>query len=280
MRIRLVSLSIFLLLCGLTLTQTAAAQSYYVALGDSLAVGYQPISGPPYTQGYADDLFALYSPHIPGLTLTKLGCVGETTSSMVQGGAPLCPNYPAGSSQLDAAVAFLQSHQGHVALVTLDIGANDVDGCVSTTGIDKSCIESGFSTVSANLPWILRELRQAAGPHTPIVAMNYYDPFLAAWELGSAGQSIALQSLAAATDFNVLLGAIYHAFAVPVAHVAQVFRTYNFLPVPGENVPVNVFIILAWTYMAAPAPIGPDIHPNAAGYVAIAGAFAAKIKLP
>lgn len=77
MRIRLVSLSIFLLLCGLTFTQTAAAQSYYVALGDSLAVGYQPISGPPYTQGYADDLFALYSPHIPGLTLTKLGCVGE-----------------------------------------------------------------------------------------------------------------------------------------------------------------------------------------------------------
>ena len=65
MRIRLVSLSIFLLLCGMTLTRTAAAQSYYVALGDSLAVGYQPISGPPYTQGYADDLFALYSPALP-----------------------------------------------------------------------------------------------------------------------------------------------------------------------------------------------------------------------
>ena len=279
MRTRLVTLAIFLVFCASSLAPAAAAQSYYVALGDSLAVGYQPVSGPPYTQGYADDLFALYSPHIPGLTLTKLGCVGETTATMVQGGAPLCPNYPAGSSQLDAAVAFLQSHQGQVALVTLDIGANDVDGCVSTTGIDKSCIESGFSTVSANLPWILRQLRQAAGPHTPIVAMNYYDPFLAAWALGSAGQSIALQSLAAATEFNVLLGAIYQVFAVPVADVAQAFRTYNFLPVPGENLPVNVFLILSWTYMAAPAPIGPDIHPNAAGYVAIAGAFAAKIKL-
>ena len=44
-----------------------------------------------------------------------------------------------------------------------------------------------------------------AGPHTLIVGMNYYDPFLAAWELGGNGQSLALQSLAAATDFNVLL---------------------------------------------------------------------------
>jgi lysophospholipase L1-like esterase len=277
MRIRLVYLVLIVMLCGSVFVHPAAAQSYYVALGDSLSVGYQPINGGiPTTQGYADDLYALYSTRIPGLSLTKLGCPGETAASMVQGG--ICPNYPAGTSQLEAAISFLQSHQ--VALVTLDIGANDVDGCVSTTGIDKTCIESGFASVSANLPWILSQLRKAAGPKTLIVGMNYYDPFLAAWELGGNGQALAVQSLATATEFNVLLGAIYQVFRVPVADVAQAFRIYNFLPVPGENVPVNVFLTLTWTWMAAPPPVGPDIHPNASGYAVIAGAFAAKITIP
>ncbi len=276
MRIRLATLSVFLLLCGLALTRPAAAQIYLV-LGDSLAVGYQPVPVPPgpTDQGYADDLFLKYKSYIPGLMLKKLGCPGETSSSMVQGG--VCPNYPVGSSQLDAAVNFLETHQNQVVLVTFDIGANDVDGCVTSTNIDKSCIESGFASVSGNLPWILRQLRQAVGPHTPIVGMNYYDPFLAAWELGSTGQSIALQSLAAATEFNVLLGGIYQAFGIPVADVAQAFRIYNFLPVPGENVPVNVFLTLSWTYMSASPP---DIHPTPAGYAIIARAFASKIKLP
>jgi hypothetical protein len=34
-----------------------------------------------------------------------------------------------------------------------------------------------------------------------------------------------------------------------------------------------VFLTLTRTWMAAPAPYGPDIHPNAAGYAVIAGAF-------
>jgi lysophospholipase L1-like esterase len=277
MRTRLVVLAAFLMLCGPQFAHAAAAQTYYVALGDSLAVGYQAINGGgPTLQGYADDLFTQYSTVIPGLALAKLGCPGETTSSMAQGG--VCPNYPVGSSQLDAAVSFLQTHQ--VALVTIDIGANNVDSCVSSTSIDKTCLESGFASVSSELPFILRQLRKAAGPRTLIVGMNYYDPFLAAWEFGPAGRSLALQSLAAATDFNVLLGAIYQVFDVPVADVAQAFRIYNFLPVPGENVPVNVFLTLSWTYMSAPPPIGPDIHPNAAGYLSIARAFSSKITLP
>jgi lysophospholipase L1-like esterase len=277
MRIRLLTLSVVLTLCGTLLAHPAAAQTYYVALGDSLAVGYQPTDPTDSLKmGYADDLYTQYRTHIPGLSLMKLGCIGETTASMIQGGA--CSNYPTGSSQLDAAIAFLASHT--VALITIDIGANDVDHCVTTTAIDKSCIESGFASVSGNLPYILRQLRKAAGPKTLIVGMNYYDPFLALWALGGNGPSLALQSLSAATDFNVILGAIYQVFGVPVADVAQAFRIYNFLPVPGENVPVNVFLTLAWTYMGAPAPLGPDIHPDAAGYAAIAGAFASKIRLP
>jgi lysophospholipase L1-like esterase len=282
MRIRSIVPSVFVMLIGLALAHATSGQTYYVALGDSLAIGYQPspTGGPggPTSVGYADDLFLQLKTRNPSLMLEKLGCFGETTSSMIQGGAIDCPQYPTNSSQLDAAVGFLQAHPNQVALITLDIGANDVDGCVSATTIDSSCVQAGFASVSSNLPWILLQLRKAAGPHTPIVAMNYYDPFLAAWKLGgSGGHALAIQSLQATTEFNVILGSVYLAFGVPVADVAQAFRIYNFLPVPGENVPVNVFLTFVWTGMILTPP---DVHPNTAGYAVIAGAFANKISLP
>jgi lysophospholipase L1-like esterase len=275
MWIRLVGLAVFVMLWGAAIAR-ATEPTYYVALGDSLAIGLQasPSGDVATNQGYADDLFAQYSTQIPGLTLSKLGCSGETTTSMIEGG--IC-NYADGS-QLDAAVAFLKTHK--VAFVTLDIGANDVDHCFTTSGIDSSCVQNGLKTVASNLPWIVRELRQAAGPNTPIVAMNYYDPFLAAWTIASGGKTVAVDSLAAATEFNLILESIYLAYRIPVADVARAFKIYNFIAVPGEDVPVNVFLTLAWTWMGAPAPVGPDIHPNAAGYAAIAGAFASKIAVP
>jgi lysophospholipase L1-like esterase len=279
MRIRFVTLFVLLMMLGAVSVCVAAGPTYYLALGDSLAVGIQwSASGDvPTNEGYVDDLYAQFSQRIPGLALApKLGCSGETTSSMIHGG--ICSNYPVGSSQLDAAIAFLQTHK--VAFVTLDIGANDIDHCFSSTAIDTSCVEAGLNSVASNLPWILRELRSAAGPQTPIVAMNYYDPFLAAWALGGNGPSLALESLEAATEFNLLLEAIYGVFGVPVADVARAFRIYNFTPVPEEDLPVNVFLTLSWTWMTAPPPFGPDVHPNTAGYAAIAGAFATKITLP
>jgi lysophospholipase L1-like esterase len=278
MRIRFFSLTMLVMLCGSTLAHAAAQPTYYLALGDSLAVGLQPsASGDvPTNQGYTDDIFDVYHLIKPGLTLVKLGCSGETTYTMIYGG--IC-NYGAEGSQLDAAVSFLETHK--VALVTLDIGANDVDGCVtlSPLNLDIGCVETGSMNVSTNLPMILRALRSAAGEGTPIVGMNYYDPFLAAWELGPAGQTLAAQSLAAATGFNTALEGIYQLFAIPVADVAKAFRISNSTPIPDLNIPVNVFLTLTWTWMAAPAPYGPDIHPNAAGYAVIAGAFA-KILIP
>jgi len=52
--------------------------------------------------------------------------------------------------------------------------------------------------------------------------------------------------------------------------VAATFRINN---TPGVT-PLNVALALVWTWMAAPAPRGPDVHPNALGYAAIASAFA------
>ena len=266
-----------LCLCGLAfflaLTYVAAQSNYYLALGDSLAIGIQPSpSGDvPTNQGYVDDLYNVLRLRTPRLALVKLGCSGETTSTMRNGG--IC-TYSAGN-QLAAAVAFIETH--HVSLITIDIGANDIDHCVSITGIDATCVAAAFASVGSDLPQILAALRAAAGASTPIVAMNYYDPVLAAWPLGTEGQALANASVTVTNEFNALLQSAYQAFSVPVADVAHAFQTNNFTVIPFINLPVNVEVILSWTWMGAPVPLGPDVHPNAIGYAVIAGAFAEKI---
>ena len=272
---QLLTVCMFVTIVGLA--QAAAQPGYYLALGDSLAIGLQP-SGKgagidiPTNQGYVDDLYAFLRARNPGLRLAKLGCSGETTSSMVSGG--MCA-YPEGS-QLAAAENFLQTHR--VELITIDIGANDVDHCISPV-FSLGCIETGTGLVELNLPQILLGLR-AASPNTPIVAMNYYDPFLAAWILGPAGQTLAGESKTATDEFNGELQEIYEAAGVPVVDVASAFEVDNGNPIPFLNVPVNVLLTLIWTWTAAPAPFGPDIHPNALGYAVIAEAFVTKITKP
>jgi len=273
MRIRFVGLSIVVMLWAAVPARAAGGPPpFYLSLGDSLAQGVQwsPLTHTDIitTDGYVDDLDKIYTQVIPGLQLAKLGCPGETTTSMIHGNA-LC--YPVGMNQLDLAIAFLQDPRYRVAFITLDIGANDVEGCVSATGIDAACVQAGLNSVAVNLPLIVSKLRRAA-PHTPIVAMNYYDPFLALWALGVNGPKLALQSLEVATAFNVLLESVYGIFRVPVADVAAAFQTYNLLPMPGEDVPVDVFRILSLTWMTV-----QDIHPNHWGYWVIADAFAKKL---
>jgi hypothetical protein len=94
------------------------AGSNYLALGTSLAVGFQPHRGPT-ANGYVDNVWRTYHETIPGLGLENVGCPGETTRSMLTGRGSLC-GYPEGS-QLDAAVAFLDAHPGEIAFVTVEV---------------------------------------------------------------------------------------------------------------------------------------------------------------
>ena len=95
------------------------------------------------------------------------------------------------------------------------------------TGVDIDCIlapDGPFAKVATNLPIILSALQQAADDDTPIVAMNYYNTFLASWLTGPEGEVLALQSALLADIFNNdILGQTYAAFGVPVAGVAGAF---------------------------------------------------------
>jgi lysophospholipase L1-like esterase len=249
---------------------------YYLALGDSLAAGVQPdASGQSVitSQGYASDIAAELQRRDADLKFVNLSCPGESTDTMLHGGCPAPHSY---ADQTDAAVAFLAAHEHARILVTVDIGANDVDDCLSQ-GIDQTCVAQGINDVAANVPQILAKLKAASGSRTKFVAMNYYDPFLAEWLTGPAGQQLAVDSVKLGDTLNGVLGKVYKAFGVPVADVSGRFDTEDFTPLvpltPTVEVPLNVARICQWTWMCAPAPVGPNIHANATGYLQIAGTF-------
>jgi len=245
-----------------------AGPVYYLSLGDSLAAGTQP--GHEFSdQGYADQLAGLLRARMPNLRLVKLGCPGETTTSMIapdlpyegRSGQNAC-HYPHGS-QLAEAVSFLRAHQRSTVLVTIDLGPNDLFR------------GGGVPAIAANFPVILAALRDAAGPGVPIVGMNFYDPRLAqVWfdpthpgDLGALGVEIAN-----AVGFNNFIESLFAAAGDPVADVEAAFATTDTTLV--GTTPRDVVIVCAWTWICTPQQ---DIHANATGYGVIATAFLAKL---
>ena len=254
---------------------------YYVSLGTSLSVGIQPDAqgnNQRTNDGYADQLFDIIEPQFRKIRLVKLGCPGETTTTMMAGG--IC-TYEEGS-QLAQAIEFLHAHKDKVELITIDVGVNDIlaAGCIIGTDINIECINGAIFQVADNLPVILSALQEAADPGTPIVGMNYYNTFLASWLTGLDGQVLAVQSAGLASLLNrVVLGPTYGAFGIPVADVANAFMSDDFttmvpFPPPFNVVPLNVAVICQLTYMCVPGPVGPNIHANPAGYGVMAATFA------
>jgi lysophospholipase L1-like esterase len=261
---------------GVTSASAAPTGHYYLALGDSLSVGWQPNAngvGLETDQGYVDDIFAAQQLADPTLQLVKLGCPGETSHSFINGGVCARPY----KSQLAAAEYFLKKYGAQTSFVTIDIGANNVDNCISGTTVNLTCVSRGIAQMQKDLPVILNGL-QAADPGVKIFAMNYYDPFLAVYLQGQ--QSLATQSETLTKVFNQDEEKIYAKHSAPVAHVANAFLTFdntfnNGDTLAGNPVPDNVYEICTLTYMCAPAPVGPNIHANPAGYQVIANSFLA-----
>jgi lysophospholipase L1-like esterase len=251
--------------------------SYYLSLGDSLARGVQPNArgdSVETDQGYPNLLYARLRAARPGLRLALLGCPGETTVTMTRGG--IC--HYQGGSQLAAAAAFLRAHRGHVLLVTLDIGANDIATCESELSLQNIAGCSGeVNAAAANLAAILTRVRAAAGSGVPVIGMNYYLPALSVWRTGLLGQltARAAQKLLAAAN-----GKIDHAYSQAGDAYADVFTAFdtsdfgNPTTVAGlGTLPRNVARVCQWTWSCTPGPRGPNEHANAAGYQVIADAF-------
>jgi lysophospholipase L1-like esterase len=275
-----VATTVSLALASFTSASASLPTVYYLALGDSLSVGYQPVPTPGDTdQGYTDQLLPkLQAVHpFEHIVLVKMGCSGETTGTMINGGKCTDGRYPLGS-QLKQAEAFLRANGTAVKYVTIDIGANDVDGCArGPLGVDPVCIAQGTVTIEQNLPEIVQGLRAADGALPRSVGMSYYDPFLADWLTGTQGQTVALASLTALIGLNNAEQLSYTGGGFGFADVFGAFKSTTFstnmFVAPYGKLPTAVAEICRWTYMCS---LG-NIHANPTGYGVIATAFKAKM---
>jgi lysophospholipase L1-like esterase len=113
-----------------------------------------------------------------------------------------------------------------------------------------------------------------------IIGVGHYDPYLGDYVDGPGGQTFASAGLPVISHLNDALRSAYAAAGVPMADVASAFEMTSTEPtdLPGIGVvPWNVAQTCALTWMCAPAPLGPNTHPNDAGYRAISNAISAVI---
>ena len=234
---------------------------HYLALGDSLAYGYQPNGD--HTHGYVDDFFTfLRSQGVKDHQ--NLGCPGETSSTFISGGK--CPYPSPFSSQLATAVAYLQqqAHAGQVSLVTLDIGANDLlpdtdpKTCKVSDTFTADLQKLDNNLTKTILPQLHVALKDNHGRITGnLMLLNYYDAF----------QNVCPNTVKNTQKLNEHLARDVEGFGTLV----NIFEAFGGAAVPNPNICNN-------TWMCSPAP-GPDIHPTTAGYQVIASALEKSYKL-
>ncbi|MEO8371473.1 MAG: SGNH/GDSL hydrolase family protein [Candidatus Solibacter sp.] len=196
----------------LTLTLTllisavaANAQSeIYLALGDSVPFGMNPLLLPPYTTTYpAANKFVGYPEvfadltHLPAKKLINAACPGETSASFLNQNMPdlgcNTPRVPGAppfktvglhspytTSQMDFANLKLAGNS-RINLVSLMIGANDVLMVVpqlQQCGADQACANAVLGPVlqayAANLGTILTNIRRRY--QGTLVLTKYYSP--------------------------------------------------------------------------------------------------------
>jgi lysophospholipase L1-like esterase len=275
MQLVLAALGLFVGLLGLTpmAAQAASKPRYYVSLGDSYSVGYQPGLGA--TPGYA-----AYTAAKTHMVLVNFGCAGATTTSILHTiGCPVVLPHTAGgqrypsTTQLAAAQAFIAAHAGHIGLITVSIGGNDVTACASSD-TPVLCVGGATATITSNVTQLAVALRAAAGPKVRILGLSYPDVILGAYVYptnpGSA-QSIQLAQLSV-TGFKDLVNP-----ALSAAYVGVGGRFVDVTSATGAYAPLTTTVNTA-SYGTVPVAVASvcaltwycqrgDIHPKSAGYL-------------
>ena len=243
----------------LALSPPAAKNANYLALGDSIAFGFNP--NLPYAAPFAG--FTGYPEVVTAnepLVLANAACPGETSGSFSNASVAdngchslddyfdqgLKIDYAGVADQMDYALAFLKSHPA-TRLVTLDVGGNDLLLVQNQCGSNLACIgvqlPLALAKFTANLTTILLRLRAVYSGRLILLtqyATNYQD----------AKQEAALVSLQQATQ---KVGALFD------ARVADGFSAFAWASLPnlGDTCAAGLLIV---------NPDGTcDKHPSAAG---------------
>ncbi len=182
---------------------------YYLSLGDSYSVGFQPGIGA--TAGYT-----AYVARKARMQLENFGCGGATTASI--GGVIGCTSpygpqaatdavpYPT-ETQEQAALDFIAAHPGRVGLVTVSIGGNDVTSCASQSN-PVSCVTAAVASIQSNVTALAgalgSALTSAGDTAAKIVGLTYPDVILGdyVWPAMQTNTSLANLSI---TAFDLLI---------------------------------------------------------------------------
>lgn len=254
------------LLVGFILTPIIAASAhrasilvgprqYYLALGDSLAYGFQPDLN--FADGYASDFYSNLKPY--GVTArANLGCPDETSATFIHGGCPyaLLHKYFYRGAQLNMALSYLAAHPGQVSPVTLDIGANDVlpDLNAKICAPDVNKFAADLAALDANLQQIILPRLHSAlmingVPTGDLIVMNYYDPY----------QNLCPNTLPYLEELNQHLSAD----VADYGSVVDVFNAFGGASIPNPNTCSYTWICSGFK----------DVHARSSGYSVIARAF-------
>ncbi len=242
-------------------------QSYYLALGDSIAYGFQPAKAaaglPPskFDTGYVDVFAARLRAIAPKLQVVNYSCPGESAKTFVEGGCAgrgavkrLHDGYD--GTQLDAALRFLRAHPGEVSPITLTLWGNDLfnDFSPACNG-DLVCIRShaaaGLARFTSRLASIVGRLR-AAAPKAEILLTGAWN-----FDVEHLAQSDPL--------FRSIDATIARVAAAHRARVAELYSAFS----PAGNPDRAKARICAFTFICSKG----DPHPTDAGYRTMAAAF-------
>ena len=227
----------------------------HLALGDSLAVGIGATN--PENRGYAGRFNRFLK-----LSLANLAVSGETSTTFINGG------------QLEAAIAAITDPETDIAVVTLDIGGNDlldllgsVPCALDPTGLDCQMIIADALTTFvgkyiASIVTLTGALAADPGEESVLV-MTYYNPFDGTGSVFEAPVDVALLGTDGVIDcaanadpanvgLNDLIACIGSSFGAIVVDTHPLFDDEA----------------LELTHIAE-----GDIHPNNDGYAVIANAF-------
>ena len=242
----------------------SGARHYYMAVGDSLSFGFEP--NLDFTSGFADDLGSDLHKAYDSSTI-NFACARESTTTMISGGCPgrfiLHQSYT--STQLDAAVGFIERNVGRISPVTLEIGANDViqdfdqPTCAPVANYMAHLTTMDQNLTKTILPRIIGALTTATGHRAgDLVLLNYYNPFARECPHSADFVHLVNDHLAAdATQFRIPIVDVYAAFG-------------------GDAFMADHICDLTWICDAQ----FHDIHPKPAGYRLIAQTIESVLNYP
>ena len=254
---------------------------YYVSLGDSYAAGNQPVASVwahNDSNGFAYQVVKLARAKGYGFDLLNFGCGGATTTSVLQqagcsvsNAGPDTTSYPT-QTQAAAASRFISRHRGHIGLISVSIGGNDILACDTPAQL-LSCAKRELKVVNRNLTVFLGALRNSAGPGVPIVGITYPDIFLGSY-LSPARSQKSLAILSVGEFRHLLNPTLRAAYAkvggdfVDVTKATGAYTPFSRTTAYGRfgEIPVAVADVCVLTYYCQLQ----DVHPTTLGYTVIA----------